>query len=101
MITKTLIKFIIIGLPVTFYLFYTIHYTFVLFKNVFLTGRQRIINLVLIWLIPFIWILFLKTFFKSVPGSHQIKKRKDTDRFIESGLGILDDTSHYQSNDHH
>lgn len=101
MITKTLIKYILIGVPVTFYLVYTINYTFVLFKNVFLTGRQKMINLVLIWLIPFIWILFLKTFFKSVPGSHQIKNRKDGDSFIESGLGTLEDTTSYHSNDHH
>jgi len=93
MITKTLIKYILIGLPIAIYVVYTIHYSFVLRKNVLLSRRRKIINLVLIWMLPFIWIQFLKTFFKSVPGSHQVKRKK-TESFTESGLGVWDDSSH-------
>ena len=84
-------------MPIAFYLVYTVHYSFVLHKNVFLTGRRKIINFVLIWILPFIWIQFLKTFFKFVPGSHEAKRKK-TESFTESGLGVWDDGSHNHSN---
>lgn len=87
-----LIKIILIGLPVIFYFSYTIWYSFLLRKKTFLTRRQRIINFILIWLIPFIWIMFLKTFFQPVPGSHQIKNKNNPANFTENGLGIFDDT---------
>ena len=90
---NALLKIILISLPVIFYFSYTIWYSFVLRKNTFLTRRQIIINFILIWLIPFIWIMFLKIFFQPVPGSHQIKNKNDLDNFTESGLGILDDAS--------
>jgi len=96
---NTLVKYILIALPVVIYLVYTTRYSFVLFRNVYLTKRQKNINLILIWLIPFIWILFLKTFFQSTPGSHQVKIKKNPDSFTESGLGVFDDMSHH-SNDH-
>lgn len=95
-----LIKYVLIVLPVLFYFIYSIRYSFVLSKNIFLTRRQTI-NLILIWIIPFIWVLFLKTFFEPTPGSHQIKRKKDSDSFAESGLGVFDDSSSYHSNDHH
>ena len=66
-----------------------------LFRNVYLTKRQKNINLIVIWLIPFIWILFLKTFFQSTPGSHQVKIKKNRDSFTESGFGVFDDMSHH------
>ena len=98
---KELIKYILIVLPIAFYFIYTIRYSFLLSKNIFLTRRQKAINLILIWIIPFIWILFLKTFFQSTPGSHQIKNKKNSDSFAESGLGVFNDSSSYHSNDHH
>jgi len=89
-------KYILIGLPFLFYFIYTIRYSFVLSRNIFLTRGQKVLNFILIWIIAFIWILFLKIFFQSTPGSHQIKNKNYQDGFTESGLGILDDP-----NDHH
>jgi len=100
MAKSTLIKYILIGLPLLVYVAYTIRYSFVLNKSIFLTRRQKIINLTLIWLIPFIWVLFLRTFFKPNPGSHQVRRTGDSGNFTESGLGIWADTPPDASNHH-
>lgn len=94
---KTLIKFALIGLPIIIYVFYTIHYSCAILKNRLLTKKQKKLNLILIWLVPFVWILFLKTFFKPNPGSHQVKNKRDPKSFTESGLGMMESPT----NDHH
>ena len=38
---NTLVKYILISLPVVIYLNYTTRYSFVLFRNVYLTKRQK------------------------------------------------------------
>ena len=49
--------------------------------------RQNLIHNVLIWLIPFIWIMIIKAITKPTPGSYNFKKKDDEDTFYESGLG--------------
>lgn len=100
MIKSTVLKYILIGLPLLFNFAYTIRYSFVVNKNIFLTRRQKIMNLILIWVIPIIWILFLRTFFKPNPGSHQVSNKRDSGSFTESGLGIWNDTPLDASNHH-
>ena len=48
---------------------------------------QKLIHNVLIWLIPFIWIMIIKAITKPTPGSYNFKKKDDEDTFYESGLG--------------
>jgi hypothetical protein len=59
--------------------------------NHFYSKRKKYIHLILIWAVPFLWILFLKTFAKPTPGSFRYSmKRKekpylDENAFHESG----------------
>jgi hypothetical protein len=69
--------------------------------NYFDKGQKRIHN-VLIWLVPFIWIMIIKTITKPTPGSANYNKT-DKGSFSESGIGIWSqgqDSSSGQS-DHH
>lgn len=38
----------------------------------------------MIWLIPFVWILLLKTLFKPIPGSHAFIDKKDPEKFKDN-----------------
>lgn len=96
-------EYIFIGAILAFYLMYTIKYMLTLKKNPFFKGRRKIFHMLMIWLVPFIWILLLKTFFTPIPGSHRFKNKKDRDHFSEkhdrdgftqSGLDVHGDGGH-------
>jgi hypothetical protein len=58
----------------------------------------------LIWLIPFFWIVIIKTMTKPTPGSvNYNKKTKDKGTFSESGLGLWGDGDNAASghSEHH
>jgi hypothetical protein len=63
--------------------------TRILLKSVILTTKQRRLNLILLWAIPVIWYLFVKTIYKRTPGSHEVPIKNDVSgkTFYESGLG--------------
>ena len=63
--------------------------TRVLLKNTILTLRQRKLNLILLWAIPIIWYLIIKTLHKSVLGSYEVSIKNDisSNQFHESGSG--------------
>jgi hypothetical protein len=50
--------------------------------------KQKRLHSILIWLIPFIWVILLKALTKSTPGSHHYPNKKDGDGFHESGQGF-------------
>jgi len=98
-------EYIFIGGILFFYFIYTIMYAFTLKKNPFFRGRRKIFHMIMIWLVPFLWIMFLKDFFKPIPGSYHFKNKKDRDPFTEkhegdgwtqSGLDTHDDGGHHQ-----
>jgi len=70
-----IVRNLIIGGTIIFYFIFTIRYFFVFRKNVIFTGKIKVFHLVMMWLIPFIWILILKALTKSTPGSYQIEKK--------------------------
>jgi|SRR5687767_4619421 hypothetical protein len=73
---------------VIFYTIYTL--TFALKFNdadTHFTENQKLFHNILIWLIPFFWIMVLKTVMRPVPG--ESRKTKGHSRFYESGIGIL------------
>jgi hypothetical protein len=75
--TKILIvKNLIIYGTIVFYFIFTIRYFLVFRKNIIFTGKIKAFHLVMMWLIPFIWILILKALTKSTPGSYQIEKKE-------------------------
>jgi hypothetical protein len=49
--------------------------------------KQKQLHSILIWLIPFIWVILLKSLTKPAPGSHHYPKKKGDDGFYESGTG--------------
>jgi hypothetical protein len=59
--------------------------------NNFFSKKAKWIHLVLIWILPFLWILFLRMMEKPIPGSfdHSIKRKEnpylDENSFHESG----------------
>ncbi|CAN5738777.1 hypothetical protein BH11BAC7_BH11BAC7_09890 [soil metagenome] len=65
------------------------------------TQKQKQLHSILIWLIPFFWIILLKSFSKSTPGSHYYPNKKGDHGFYESGAGSWGDSSGSDSGGHH
>jgi hypothetical protein len=82
----------------TVYIIYSLIYSQEFFRtNRYYSKRQKNVHLILIWLIPFIWVLLLKSLNKPTPGSHYFseKRRENTlenidgdSTFHESGKGF-------------
>ena len=68
--------------------------------DIYFNKRQRMIHNVLIWIVPFIWIMIIKMMTEPIPGSHHYNKTKDKGSFSESGIGILGDSSENGSTHH-
>jgi hypothetical protein len=68
---------------------YSIHFS----RSNYFTGGLKSFHILMIWLIPFIWIILLKTLFKPTPGSYQFNNKKEPDSLKEGGLGIWIDSS--------
>lgn len=69
-------KTIITLIAVLAYLVFTIRYSFVLAKSPLFTGGLKTFHLIMIWIIPFFWILLLQAISKTTPGSHEIEDKK-------------------------
>ncbi|MDQ3109020.1 MAG: hypothetical protein M3R17_03910 [Bacteroidota bacterium] len=65
------------------------------------TRKQKQIHIILIWLIPFFWIILLKSLSKSAPGSHHFLNKKNDAGFHESGSGYWGDSGGNDSGNHH
>ena len=76
MIKILIARDLIICGTIIFYFLFTIRYFLVFKKNVIFTGKIKAFHLVMMWLIPFIWILILQALTKSTPGSYQIEKKE-------------------------
>ena len=69
---------------IIFYLIFTVRYFLVFRKNVIFTGKIKAFHLIMIWLIPFIWILILKSLTKSTPGSYEIENKSEPNPFSDN-----------------
>jgi len=67
--------------------------------DTYFTRRQKVTHNILIWLIPFFWIMIIKTIAAPTPGSQHFKKTKDKGGFYESGIGIWGHGESHHSND--
>jgi len=84
MTKELIIRDLIIPLALIFYFIITIRYFLAFRKNVIFTGKIKAFHLVMIWLIPFIWILILKSLTTSNPGSFEIKKKDTSKAFSDN-----------------
>lgn len=55
----------------------------------FFNKRQKMIHHILIWIVPILWVMILKTILQSTPGTASSKKTRDKGNFYESGIGFL------------
>lgn len=85
------------------YFIYTLNFAIQFNKTTVFNKNQKLIHNFLIWIIPFFWIIVVKSMIAPTPGSDKLKKTKSKGRFYESGIGIwgLDDEHHHDSSHEH
>lgn len=96
MTKEEIIRDVMIFGIIIFYLIFTIRYFLVFRKNIIFTERIKIFHLIMIWVIPFIWIIILKSITQSSPGSYEVKNKSepipfsnnDTDASNASDMGF-------------
>lgn len=82
---------IIIILLLCVHAIYTLDYSIKFYKtDKFYSKRQKLVHLMLIWLIPFLWIMLLKAIATPTLGSshHDKHDREENTGFFESGKGL-------------
>ena len=79
----------IITTIIILYIYFSLKGTNKILRTVYLDKSKRILNLVLLWLIPFLWYFVVMQILSKTPGSHQVKIKNDvsSNNFYESGLG--------------
>ncbi|GHN01647.1 hypothetical protein WSM22_31360 [Cytophagales bacterium WSM2-2] len=96
-------NYLLFGL-IAIYVLWTLKFVITFNKtDIYFNKGQKIIHNILIWLIPFIWIIIIKTITKATPGSANYNKTKGGGTFSESGLGLWGDgdNSSSEHTDHH
>ena len=83
-----LLDVIIIGV-IIFYFAFTLRYFFEFKKNLIFTGKVKIFHLIMIWVIPFLWILVLKSLTKDTPGSYEIEDKSNTKPFSDNDTDAI------------
>ena len=84
MTKESFIRLVILSGVIIFYFIFTIRFFYVFRKNIIFTGKVKLIHLIMIWLIPFLWILILKSLIKSSPGSYEVENKNDPEPFSNS-----------------
>ena len=87
MTKQLIIQIIILSSIAVFYLVFTIQYFLVLKKNIIFSGWIKRLHLIMIWLIPFVWILLLKALTQNTPGSYEIENKEEPEPFSRSQYG--------------
>lgn len=49
--------------------------------------RKKQINIIMLWVIPFIWFWITQSMLKRTPGSFEISEKREDNSFYESGAG--------------
>jgi hypothetical protein len=93
-----------LGLIFAVYLIFTLKFAIKLNKSVtHLSDNQLLLHNILIWVIPFFWVIILEAILPPTPGSSKSKKTKSNGGFYESGIAIWgagDGHDHHASGDH-
>jgi hypothetical protein len=81
-----------------FYIAYTLNFALKFNRTeTYLSRYQQLYHNILIWMIPFFWIMILKSVVMPTSGSSKFKKTKARVGFYESGIGIWADSDTYHS----
>lgn len=94
--TIILLSSVFIGFII--YLIYTIRYANIFSKNTIFEGKRKKLHLILIWVIPFVWIMLLKSILKRTPGSHEFQDKKDKEEFTDNTSSWVMTVSNGQNN---
>ena len=93
-----------LGLIFAVYFIFTLHFAIKLNRSVtHLTDNHLLLHNILIWGIPFFWVIILEAALPPTPGSSKSKKTKSNVGFYESGIGIWgtgDGHDHHSDGDH-
>lgn len=87
MTKQEIIQVFIVSGVIIFYLIFTTRYFVTLKKNIIFTGGIKKFHLIMIWIVPFVWILILKALTRTTPGSHEIEQKEDPKPFSKSAYG--------------
>ena len=89
-----------LGIVFVIYFIYTLNFAIKFNRmNTIFSDNQKLIHNFLIWIIPFFWIMVIKTTLKPTPGSSKFKKSKQDAGFYESGIGIWGHESEHNNGD--
>jgi hypothetical protein len=69
-------------------------------KAMIYSPKQKRLHSILIWLIPFIWIILLKSLSKPTPGSHHYPNKKSDGGFDDNGMTSWGDGGGHDSGGH-
>jgi hypothetical protein len=88
----------ILAIGILIFVTYTIRFAIKFNRtNLYFNDKQMIYHNILIWVIPFFWIMIIKSMTSPTPGSH-VAKAKDKESFKENGIGIW---GHAETQDRH
>jgi magnesium-transporting ATPase (P-type) len=86
------------GILFAIYVIYTLNFAIKFNStNTVFNDNQILIHNVLIWVIPFFWIMIVKTMINPIPGPDKFKKTKQNPRFYESEIGIWGHSGHHHT----
>lgn len=73
----------------------SIYFIFKISKTNILTGKQKILNIIILLLLPFLWATLIFYLLKRLPGSHEVAMKNDSSSngFYESGIAV--EASHH------
>ncbi|HMT27693.1 MAG TPA: hypothetical protein PKD91_00295 [Bacteroidia bacterium] len=81
-------KLLLLLIPLT-HVWLSLKGTRILLKSTILTAKRRQYNIILLWTIPIVWYLLVRTIHKRTPGSHEVPVKNDvsSNNLFESGVG--------------
>jgi len=80
---KELVAYGILMVITILYFVYTFKFTKALKSTLLFSPLIKRFHLIMIWIIPFIWLMILKTLMKVTPGSHEIEKKRTSEPFFD------------------
>lgn len=84
---QDILRVIIISVVIIGYLIFTTRYFLQLRRTIIFSGAIKTFHLIMIWLVPFFWVLILKALSKTTPGSYEVEKKEEPTPFSKSGYG--------------